>query len=70
MKCAESNISGRQSGLLKASRLLNGKLGILHHGSIANVNSVSIMCSLTVAHCPRILFIAGFGKSVLWYVIP
>lgn len=55
MMRAENSISGRQSGLLKAVPLLNGKPGVLRCGSMANVNGVPI-----IIHCPLISFHSWF----------
>jgi hypothetical protein len=70
MKRAGNNITEQQHGLLKVVHSLNGKRGDPHCGSMANVR---FFYHAFIYYCllpPDLPFIAGSGKSILWYEIP
>jgi hypothetical protein len=70
MKRAGNNMAEQQLGLLKVVPLFNGKQGVLRYGSMANVR---LSYHALIHYCllpPDLPFIAGSGKSILWYVIP
>jgi hypothetical protein len=67
MPRANHDLSERQHGLLKAIHLLNGKRRVLRYGSMENVR---LPYHTLIHHYllpPDLPFVAGCGKSVLWY---